>query len=71
MNATPQAVSVKTAAAMYDISPELIYAAVNRGELEAKRIPPKKAGAVATAIRISVDALKTWFDSLGDVRESA
>lgn len=52
------AVSVATAAQLYDVSREAIYDAVNKRVLPAKRI--------GNRIRIDVDALREWFDGLDD-----
>lgn len=52
------AVSVKTAADMYDVGQDTIRGAINRRELPAKRI--------GRNLRIDVTALREWFDSLAD-----
>ena len=57
------AVSVRTAADMYDLSPDTVREAINRGHLAAKY--------VGRTIRIDVEALREWFTSLADVREAS
>lgn len=57
------AVSVRTAADMYDLSPDTVREAINRGELAAKK--------VGRTIRIDVGALREWFDGLKDAQERA
>lgn len=53
---TPIAVSVKTAAAMVDVSESTIREAINRGNLPAFRI--------GRAVRIHVAELEAWTKSL-------
>lgn len=65
------AVSVKTAADMLDIHPQMVYAAINRGQLKAKRIPGRDPSIPGKAIRIDVTALLAWFDSLDDAQDTA
>lgn len=57
------AVSVKTAAALYDVSPDVIRAAYRSGAL-----PVRYVGA---AVRISRIDLRAWFDALPTERISA
>lgn len=65
----PLAVSVKTAAEMLDVHPQLIYAAINRLELPAKRFPGMDPAVPGKIVRINVDDLREWFDSLEAFRD--
>lgn len=64
MSPTPTraAVSIRTAGDMYDLSPDTIRAAINKGRLPAKR--------VGRSIRVDVAALAEWFRSLEDARDA-
>ena len=53
---TRQAVSIRTAAEMYDVSPDTIRAAIRSGDLAGR-----KAG---SRWLIPLAALERWFDSL-------
>lgn len=55
MSTEPIAVSVRTAADMLDVSQDTIRAAINRGELTARR--------VGRILRIGTADLRQWFDS--------
>lgn len=57
------AVDVAGAAAMYGVSRDTIYAAVNKRELPAKK--------VGRGIRIDVSALREWFNNLPDASPEA
>lgn len=52
------AVSINTAADLYDVSRDMIRKAVS-----ARQLPAKKIG---NGIRINVDDLREWFNSLPD-----
>lgn len=58
-----RAVSVKGAAALYDVSEDSIRKAINARQLAAKKI--------GRALRIDTDALAAWFDSLEDASPAA
>ena len=57
------AVSVKTAAALYEVGEDAIRGAINRRELPAKRI--------GRNLRIETEALRSWFDGLADASPEA
>ena len=58
----PGAVSIKTAAAILELSDKTLRAAINRGDLRAKR--------VGTHLRISRADLAAWFEALDDAQEA-
>lgn len=62
------AVSVKTAAEMVGASESVIRAAINRGDLRARRLPPVRRGAQPTIMRIDVEDLRAWLDTWEDAR---
>lgn len=57
------AISVKHAAALYDVGEDAIRGAINRRELPAKRI--------GRNLRIETAALREWFDRLADASPEA
>ncbi len=59
---TARARSIKSAAADYDLSPDMI-----RKAIAARELPAKKVG---NAIRIDVDDLDAWFKALPDASPS-
>ena len=63
MSTDRQAMSIKSAAAAYDVSQDMIRKAV-----AARELPAKKVG---RHIRISADALREWFGDLPDASPSA
>ena len=58
-----KSVSVKTAAAMYEVGEDAIRGAINRRELAAKK--------VGRNLRIRITALDEWFDGLDDASPEA
>ena len=58
-----RAVSVKTAAAMYEVGEDAIRGAINRRELAAKK--------VGRNLRIAIPVLDEWYDGLDDASPEA
>ena len=56
-------VSVKTAAALYEVGEDAIRGAINRRELPAKK--------VGRNLRIRIAALDEWFENLPDASPEA
>lgn len=58
-----RSISVAHAAALHDLTPATIYAAINK-----RALPARKVG---SRIRIDVAALNAWFDGLDDASEAS
>lgn len=63
---TPRVVGIPAAAAMYDVGPDAIRAAIRSGRLRAKRQGKDDKGRGRGKYLIRIADLDAWFDSLED-----